>query len=140
MAQHTQSRKFLQIIEDNFLMQVGEDPMRKGVLLDLVLPNQEGLIEDVKAEGSLGCSDHKMVELRILHGGSKALSRTRTLNFWRTNFSLFNDLLRGIPWDRALEEKRVQENWSVFKHHFLQAQDQCIPMIKKSGKGGRRPA
>ncbi|KAF4790719.1 hypothetical protein TURU_138206 [Turdus rufiventris] len=81
-----------------------------------------------------------MVELRILHGGSKAVSRTRTLNFWRANFSLFNDLLRGIPWYRALADKRVQENWSIFKHHFLQAQDQCIPMSKKSGKGGRRHA
>ncbi|KAJ7415166.1 hypothetical protein BTVI_38982 [Pitangus sulphuratus] len=49
-------------------------------------------------------------------------------------------MLRGISWDRALEEKGVQESWSVFKHHFLQAQDQYIPMMKKPGKGGRRPA
>ncbi|NXU46088.1 RTBS polymerase, partial [Drymodes brunneopygia] len=34
----------------------------------------------------------------------------------------------------------VQENWSLFKYHFLQAQEQCIPMSKKSGKSGRRPA
>lgn len=46
-----------------------------------------------------------MVEFTILHGGSKALSRTRSLNYWKANFDLFKDLLRGIPWVRALEQK-----------------------------------
>ncbi|KAJ7400195.1 hypothetical protein BTVI_107529 [Pitangus sulphuratus] len=138
-ARHTQSRKFLQITEDNFLIQVVEEPTRKGVLLDLLLTNQEGLVEDVKVGGSLDCSDHEMVELRILHGGSKAVSRTRALNFQRANFDLFKDLLIGIPWVKALEDKGIQESWSIFKYHFHQAQNQCITMTKKSGKGGRRP-
>lgn len=98
--------------------------MRRGVLLDLVLTNQEGLVEDVKVGGTLGCSDHEIVELRILCGGSKAVSKIRTLNFQRAKFDLFKDLLRGIPWVRTVEEKGVQESWSVFKHHFHQAQDQ----------------
>lgn len=42
-------------------------------------------------------SDHEMVELRILHRGSKSIRTTRTLNFQRANFGLFKDLLRGIP-------------------------------------------
>jgi len=45
--------------------------MRRGVLLDLVLTNR-GLVEDVKAGGSLGCSDLDMVKFRILRGGSRA--------------------------------------------------------------------
>jgi len=52
------------VIDDNFLMQVVEEPTRKGVLLDLVLTNKEGLVEDVKVGGRLGCSDHEMVEFR----------------------------------------------------------------------------
>lgn len=58
--------------------------MGKGVLLDLVLSNQEGLVEDVKVGGSVGCSDREVVELGILHVGSKTVSRTRALN-WRAN-------------------------------------------------------
>ncbi|GAB0180026.1 hypothetical protein GRJ2_000467900 [Grus japonensis] len=45
--------------------QVVEDPTRREVLLDLVLTNKEGLVEDVKVGGSLGCSDYEMVEFRI---------------------------------------------------------------------------
>ncbi|GAB0183528.1 hypothetical protein GRJ2_000818100 [Grus japonensis] len=81
-----------------------------------------------------------MMEFRILHGRSRAISRITTLGFRRANFGLFKDLLGRIPRVRALEGREVQESWSVFKHHFLLAQDQCILKSKKPSKGGRRPA
>jgi len=137
-ARHIQSRRFLQSIIDNFLMQMVEEPMRRGNLLDLALMNKEGLVEDVKAGDSLGCSDHKMVEFRVLHGGSRVISRIKTLDFRRANFGLFKDLLGGMPWVRTLEGRGVQESWSLFKYHFLHAQDWCIPLCKKSSKGVRR--
>jgi len=45
--------RFLQSIDDNFLMQVVEEPIRRGALLDLVLTNKERLFEDVEARGRL---------------------------------------------------------------------------------------
>ncbi|GAB0183643.1 mitochondrial enolase superfamily member 1 [Grus japonensis] len=81
-----------------------------------------------------------MVEFGILHGRSRAISRITTLDFRRANFGLFKDLLGRIPWVKALEGREVQESWSIFKHHFLQAQDQCILKSKKSSKGGVRLA
>jgi len=137
-ARHMQFRRFLQSIDDNFLMQTMEEPRRRGVLLDLVLTHKEGLVESVQVGGSLGCSDHEMVNFRILRGGSRAISRIKTLDFRRANFGLFKELLGGIPWVRALEGRGVQESWLLFKHHFLHAQDRCIPLSKKSSKGGRR--
>ncbi|KAK4825453.1 hypothetical protein QYF61_027608 [Mycteria americana] len=53
---HKQSRRYLECIDDNFLAQVTEKPTRKGALLDLILTNKEGLVRDVKVEGSLGSS------------------------------------------------------------------------------------
>jgi len=139
-ARHMQSRRFLQNINDNFLVQVVEEPTRRGALLDLVLMNKEGLVEDVKVGGRLSCSEHEMVEFRILCGGSRAISRIKILDFKGANFGLFKELLGGIPWVRAPEGRRIQECWSLFKHHFLHAQDRCIPLSKESRKGGRRPA
>jgi len=81
-----------------------------------------------------------MVEFRILRGGSRAISRIKTLDLRRANFGLFKDILGGIPWDRALEGRGVHERWSLFKYHFLHAQERWIPLRKKSSKGGRRPA
>jgi len=68
-------------------------------------------VEDVKAGGRLGCSDHEMVEFRILRGGSRAISRIKTLDLRRANIALFKELLGGIPWARALEGRGVQECW-----------------------------
>jgi len=99
----TQSRSFLQSINDNFLMQVMEEPTRTGALQDLVLTNKEALVEDVKDGGILGCSDHETVEFRILRGGSRAIIRIKTLDLRRANFGFCKDLLGGIPWVRALE-------------------------------------
>ncbi|KFQ14566.1 hypothetical protein N330_13202, partial [Leptosomus discolor] len=62
-----------------------------------------------------------------------------TLDFSRANFSLFKQLLGEIPWHRVLEGKRAQDGWFIFKDHFFQAQDQSIPVGRKSRKGARRP-
>ena len=80
-----------------------EEPTRRGALLDLVLTNKEGLVEDVKVGGRLGCTDREMVEIRILHAGSRAISRIKTSEFRRANFGLFKELLGGIPCVRALK-------------------------------------
>jgi len=114
-ARHAQSRRFLQSIDDDFLMQVVKEPTRKGTLLNLVLTNKEGLVKDVKVGGRLGCSNHEMVEFTILRGGSRVISRIKTLDFRRANFGLFKELLGRIPWARAVEGRGVQECWSLIK-------------------------
>jgi len=137
-AGHRQARKFLECVEDNFL-QVLEQPTRRGAMLDLVLTNKEGLVGNVKVKGSLGCSDHKMVELRILRAARQVHRRLTTLDFRRADFGLLWDLLGRIPWDKALEGRGAQESWSLFKDHPLQAQELCTPTKKKSGRNARRP-
>jgi len=55
------------------------------------------LAEDVKVGGILDCSEHEMVNFRILRGGSRVISRIKILDFRRANFGLFKELLGGIP-------------------------------------------
>ncbi|GAB0190228.1 hypothetical protein GRJ2_001488100 [Grus japonensis] len=108
-------------------------------MLDLVLTNKEALVGDVKLKGSLGCSDHEMVEFRILRAARRACSKLATLDFRRADFGLFRDLLGRIPWDKALEARGAQDSWLIFKHHLLQAQERCIPTKRKSSKNTKRP-
>ncbi|GAB0203482.1 hypothetical protein GRJ2_002813800 [Grus japonensis] len=138
-AECKQSRKFLECVDDNFLLQVIEEPTRRGAMLDLILTNKEGLVGDVKLKGSLGCSDHAMVEFRILRAARKAHSKLTTLDFRRADFGLFRDLLGRIPWDKALEGRGAQDSWLVFKGQLLQAQERCIPTKSKSSKSTKRP-
>ncbi|GAB0186348.1 mitochondrial enolase superfamily member 1 [Grus japonensis] len=138
-AERKQSRKFLECVHDNFLLQVIEEPTRRGAMLDLILTNKEGLVGDVKLKGSLGCCDHEMVEFRILRAARRAHSKLITLAFRRAGFGLFRDLLGRIPWDKALGGRGAQDSWLIFKHHLLQAQEQCIPTKRKSSKNTKRP-
>ncbi|GAB0208089.1 hypothetical protein GRJ2_003274600 [Grus japonensis] len=92
-------------------------------MLDLILTSKEGLVGDVKLKGSLGYSDHEMVEFRILRAARKALSKLTTLEFRRADFGLFRDLLGRLPRDKALEGRGAQDSWLVFKGQLLQAQE-----------------
>ncbi|GAB0206749.1 hypothetical protein GRJ2_003140500 [Grus japonensis] len=108
-------------------------------MLDLILTNKEGLVGDVKIKGSLGCSDHEMVEFKILRAARRAHSKLTTLEFRRAGFGLSRDLLARIPWDKALEGRGAQDSWLIFKGHLLQAQERCIPTKRKSSKSTKRP-
>ncbi|KAF1446069.1 hypothetical protein FQV07_0012861, partial [Pygoscelis papua] len=60
-----QSRRLLECIEDNFLSQVIGNPTRGDAILDLLVTNASELIGNVKIGGSLGCSDHALVEFAV---------------------------------------------------------------------------
>jgi len=92
---HVQSRIFLQCMENSFVMQVMENPMR-SVLLDLVVIYKD-LVSFVKTGGSLGCGYHEIVVFGILHERNSATSSIATPNF-RRNKGLFG----GTSWVRAL--------------------------------------
>ncbi|KAM6382481.1 uncharacterized protein FN964_001067 [Alca torda] len=98
---HKKSSKSLECVDDNFLLQMVEEPTRRGTMLDLVLTNKEGLVASVKLKGSLGCSDHEMVELKILWAARRACSKLTTLDFKRTDFGLLRDLLGRITWGKS---------------------------------------
>jgi len=72
-------------------------------MLHPVLTN-EGLVGNVKFKGSLGCSDHEMVEFKNLTAARRAHSKLTAPDFRRGDFGLFRDLLGRVPWDKALQE------------------------------------
>lgn len=95
-ASHPQSRRFLQCIDDNFLMEMVDEPTRRGALLDLILTNQEGMVEVVKAEGSLGCSDHEVVEFRI-SWPEENTEQNHNPGLQKCQFWPFQAIARGNP-------------------------------------------
>ena len=132
-----QSRILLESDEDNFLVQVIDGPTRGEALLDLVLTVrgvQEESIREVKIGGSLGCSDHALVESVILKNAGLAKSRARTLCFRRANFRLLKELLSGIPWETVLKGMGTDQSWQLFKDTFLRAQELSIPSIRNQAK------
>ena len=119
-------------MEENFLTQLVGEPTRGGALLDLLFTNREGLVGGVMVGGRLGLSNHEMIEFSILGEARKVLSKTTTMDFRRANFGLFRTLVERVPWETVLKGKGVQEGWTFFKKEILMAQDQAIPMRRKT--------
>lgn len=92
--------------------------------MDLIFTEKEGLIRDMKVKSNLGCSDHEIVEFKILKGmerGKKPRSQPWTSG---EQTGLFRDLLGRVPWDKALEGRGGRESWlMIFKNHHLQDLD-----------------
>ncbi|KAF4799511.1 hypothetical protein TURU_054333 [Turdus rufiventris] len=100
-AGHKHTRRFLECVDDSFLLQVMEEPMRRGVLLNLVLSYKEDLMRNVNLKGGVGCSDHEVV--KILRTMRKMHSKLATLDFRRAELALFGDVVGRVPWNKALE-------------------------------------
>ena len=105
-----------------------------------MVTNANGDVSDVKTGGSLGCSDHALVEFTVLRDMGQAKSKVRTLNFRKANLQLFKELVSRTPWDTAVRDKGAEQSWQSFKGAFLRVQELLIPTCKKSGKEGKRLA
>jgi len=127
-------------MEDNFLSQVKNSPTRGNMILDLIVANTSELIGDVKTGGSLGCSDHALVDFTVLRNMGQVKHKVRTLNFRKGNFQLFKELNNRTPWETALRDKGAEQSWQIFKDAFHRMHELLIPRCKKSVKLGKRLA
>jgi len=105
------SRRFLECMEDNFLSQVIDTPIQGDAILDLMLTSASELTHDVKTGGSLGCSDHALVEFTVLRDMRKARSTVRTQNFRKAIFQLFRELVSSTPWETVLRDRGAEQRW-----------------------------
>ncbi|PKU29997.1 hypothetical protein llap_19699 [Limosa lapponica baueri] len=140
MAEREQSRRFLECVGDNFLIQLVREPTMEAALLDLLFVNREGLVGDVTVGDCLGHSDYEMIEFSVLREARRGASRTATMDLQRADFGLFKNLLDRAPWEAALKGKGVQEGWTCFKEEVLKAQEQAVPVRCKASRRGKRPA
>lgn len=61
-----QCRRFLECINNSFILQVIKGPTSRDSVLDFVPIIKKELMGNMKLKGILGCSDHEMVEFEIL--------------------------------------------------------------------------
>ena len=75
----------------------------------------------MKVGGSLGCSDHEVVEIPVLREEKAANRRSTSLDYRIADFGLLKDLLGRIPQEMVMEKRTDQESWLIFRDHLLQA-------------------
>lgn len=66
------------------------------------------LILNVKIGGSLGCSNHALVEFAVLRNMGQVRNKVMPLNFRKADFQLFKEITSGIHWETSLRDKGVE--------------------------------
>ena len=78
-----------------------------------------------------------MTEFSILGEVKRGASKTTTMDFRRADVDLFRMLVERLPGDKVLKGKGVQEGWTFFKEEVIKAQEQAVPMCRKTHQRGR---
>jgi len=132
-----QSRRFLECIEDNFLSQVIDTPAWGDAILDLMLTSESELISDVKTGGSLGCSEHALVELTVLRDMGNARSIVRTLNSRKANFQLFKELVSRTPWEVVLRDRGAEQRGQTLRMLSIECKSIQSPGVRSQVRKAR---
>ncbi|KAK4816578.1 hypothetical protein QYF61_017968 [Mycteria americana] len=145
MVNCRQSRRLLECIEDNFLAQVIDTPSRGDAILDLMVTNACDLISDVKIGGSLGCSDHALVEFTVLRdmGQSKRELHRQwkqgrvTWEEYRNAAHLCRDGLRKVRAQLKLNLARDAKNNKKGFYRYInqkrKVKESIPPLMNKNG-------
>ena len=68
----------------------------------------------------------------------RGATKTTIMDFRRADFGLFRTLVKRVPSEKVLKGKGVQAGWRFLKEEVLKAQEQTVPMCRKTNQWGRR--
>ena len=105
-------------------------------LIDLVLVNEDGLVQNVASEPPLGSSDHVVVAFYIMcYYGLEDVEKVR-YQYVSGDYETMEEEMKGVNWDEQLHDKERME-WEVIRDKIADTVERNVPkmssdMSKKS--------
>ena len=124
----SRGRPFFEAVADRFMEQhIEEGTHIGGNILDLILTDTEGLVENVKNEGRIGRSDHEIVTFTLNANHEQTKEQRYYKNYRKANFGEMRSRMPEVRWEEILEDKDVNEMWISIKSKIEQLTDEHIP-------------
>ncbi|KAJ7423107.1 hypothetical protein BTVI_11054 [Pitangus sulphuratus] len=130
-------------MEDKFLIQVIDSSTKEDMLLDLLVTNASEITGDIKIGGSLGCSDHTLVESAVLRNvGQRDLDKLEKwangniMKFNKTKCKMLH-LGRGSHWyeyrlgDEQLKSSSAKKDLGMLVGHSNRIISLHLPLHNK---------
>ena len=136
------ANKFLEAVRDSYLIQHIETATRirgdqEPSLLDLVLTNEEGMIEDLELLSPLGKSDHAVIDFSFRCYSTKSITNTTKYQFNKGNYNEIRNELSEHNWSVTLQEQEtIDDMWDKFSNKIKSSIEKHIP--KKQYRPGER--
>ncbi|KAE8597549.1 hypothetical protein XENTR_v10016507 [Xenopus tropicalis] len=131
--------RFVNMLNDNFLFQLVQEPTRNDSILDLVISNNTELISNICVGEHLGNSDHNMVSFEIMLQRQLYKGVTKTLNFRRADFASIRASLQCVNWVRLFMGLDTEGKWNIFKTLLCRYTQQYIPLVSKERHRKAKP-
>ena len=123
---------FLDAMHDHCLFQHITEPTHYrsntvANILDLVLTNEDGMINDIEYLPSIGSSDHVCLRFHLLCYSSYAQICRPKYKLNQADFNKMRQLLQDVNWDDILNPLDIHSAWQLFANKFTDIINECIP-------------
>ena len=132
-------KPFLDEIQTNFLHQHITKPTRyrggqEPSLLDLILTNEEGMINELTHNPPLGDSDHECLNFKLecYHARSKSLVDQRR-NYYKADYQTIIKRLEEVDWRQELQGD-FHSCYEKFITILEERLEGCVPVFKAGKK------
>ena len=120
--------KFLQTVQDKFFTQLVDFPTHvRGNCLDLVLTNMPQKICEVSEQGRLGRSDHVMMLVELVVGGSNLEEQMVRKNWKKANWTRIREELAGTKWPTTSDGASADEAWQMLRDRLEEITEEHVP-------------
>ncbi|MES9881006.1 MAG: reverse transcriptase domain-containing protein, partial [Sedimenticola sp.] len=135
VGENHSSTLLLEIIRDNYLFQHVKEPTRYREnnipsLIDLILTNEEGMIDNLKHNPGLGKSDHVCLNFTFECYTEMTTSKHEKLNFYKGNYGAITEDISNIQWEHELNNKNIAESWESFAETLSNSIENHIPVSR----------
>ena len=105
---------------------------QEPAILDLVLTNEEGMIENIEYGNPLGKSDHLVLTFEFKCYTKQHTKNKKIQMYAKGKYDLMDKELRKVKWEAELREREadVNKQWNYIKGRILEAADKYIPTIR----------
>ena len=137
LGESREEMAFRECLDDHFYIQNVNSPTRDERILDLVISNEPGMVEELEVIEPLASSDHNMITW-IVNGGcdNGELRSGDRLDYRRANFEGMREELRVMDWRGLLNGDAIHD-WIEFRDRLLMLERKYVP-VKKFSCGKRR--
>ena len=105
-------------------------------ILDLLITNESGMVEEIVHESPLGKCDHSVLNITLKGYTEVSASKMMKYYYEKGDYENMRNKLENVNWHDILGDGSIHEQWLHFKEYIKSLEDEFIPhrLITKSRK------
>ena len=120
------SQRFVDCVDEGFLMQNAFDGTCNGTILDLVVTNEPEMIDCVTVLDTFSSSDHNLLQWEVKLSPAASVFNCTRLDYSRADFDGICEALSGVDWQSILRGD-VNDQWDIFLGILKGLESQSVP-------------